>query len=147
LALRAKYVALDSGLKLIMKRIILTTIIIFIVAIGLLFIVDNFIAQNNHQNIANLTQTNTGKQEFNSQKTNSFTLYEISKHNSEHSCYLVINNNVYDVSSYINRHPGGAKTIISHCGKEATGIFAKTHSNKAWDLLKKYKIGTISKNK
>ncbi len=76
-------------------------------------------------------------------KLGTFTMEEVSKHNSRNDCYLVINNNVYDVSSYIGYHPGGSKTITSHCGKEVTGIFASIHSNRAWDLLKKYKIGVL----
>ena len=79
--------------------------------------------------------------------TESFTINEVSKHNLKKDCYLVINNNVYDVSSYIGYHPAGSRTIISRCGKEVTGIFARIHSNRAWDLLKKYKIGTIITNK
>jgi cytochrome b involved in lipid metabolism len=76
----------------------------------------------------------------------SFTIAEISKHTSRNDCYLIINNNVYDVSLYISYHPGGSKIITSRCGKEVTGIFASIHSNRAWDLLKKYKIGTININ-
>lgn len=71
------------------------------------------------------------------------TMEEVSKHNSKSSCYLVIKNEVYDVTSYINRHPGGVRSITSYCGKEATGIFASIHSNFAWNLLKNYDIGTL----
>ena len=77
---------------------------------------------------------------------NNFTLNEASKHNKKKDCYLIINNNVYDVSLY-KHHPGGSRSITSRCGKEVTSIFAKIHSNKAWDLLKKYKIWTITTNK
>ncbi len=74
-----------------------------------------------------------------------FTMTNIAKHNSKSDCYLVINNNVYSVSSYIDSHPGGTRKIVEKCGQEVTGIFAQVHSNKAWDLLAKYKIGTVSK--
>lgn len=73
-----------------------------------------------------------------------YNITEVSKHNIPSDCYLIINNNVYNVSSFIGSHPGGSKTITSRCGSEVTGIFAKIHSNRAWDLLKKYKIGTLS---
>ncbi len=78
--------------------------------------------------------------------SNKFTLDEISNHNLPTDCYLVINNNVYDVSSYIVYHPGGSKVITSRCGQEVSGIFAKIHSNRAWDLLKRFKIGTVVSN-
>ena len=44
-------------------------------------------------------------------------------------------------------YPAGSRTIVSRCGKKVTGIFARIHSNRAWDLLKKYEIGTITTNK
>jgi len=142
-----------------MKKITLTAITIFAIVLGVLFIGSNFTPQNNHQNISNvesLTQTdinppniNISKLIFSSKKINpdSFTLAEIAKHGSRNDCYLIINNNVYNVSSYISYHPGGSRTITSRCGKEVTGIFARIHSNRAWDLLKKYKIGTITTSK
>jgi cytochrome b involved in lipid metabolism len=73
----------------------------------------------------------------------SYTAVEVAKHASANDCYLIINNKVYDVTSYIYQHPGGPDKIISNCGKEVTGIFAAIHSNFAWDLLKKYYIGDL----
>jgi len=73
-----------------------------------------------------------------------FTLADVAMHHTKNDCYLAINNKVYDVSSYISFHPGGSRTIISRCGMEVTGIFASIHSNFAWDLLSKYKVGSIS---
>jgi len=72
---------------------------------------------------------------------------EVFKHNTLNDCYLVINGNVYDVTSYIPYHPAGSRIIARYCGNEVTGIFAQIHSNRAWDLLKNYKIGTISAGK
>ncbi len=85
----------------------------------------------------------SGKQIKNN-KQDSLTLYEVEKHNSPSDCYMVINNNVYDVSNYGSEHPGGSSAIYDNCGKEVTGLFARIHSNSAWDLLKKYKIATLS---
>ena len=54
---------------------------------------------------------------------------------------------MYDVTQYIDYHTGGSWTIVSRCGSEVTGIFASIHSNRAWDLLKRYKIGTLTTHK
>lgn len=72
-----------------------------------------------------------------------YTVAEVAKHNTKSDCYLIVNNNVYSVSSYISFHPGGTRNITDVCGKEVTNIFTQIHSNKAWDLLIKYKVGTI----
>lgn len=73
-----------------------------------------------------------------------FTVSDVYNHNTKNDCYLIINNKVYDVSSYIGYHPAGSRVIASRCGKEVTGIFASIHSNRAWDLLARYQIGAVS---
>lgn len=72
------------------------------------------------------------------------TRAEVARHTSRNDCYLIINNKVYNVSSYIDSHPGGAQRILDYCGNEATGIFASIHSNYAWDLLGNYFIGNLA---
>ena len=36
-----------------------------------------------------------------------FTLEEVAKHDNEDDCWMVINGKVYDVTDYIDDHPGG----------------------------------------
>ena len=98
-----------------------------------------------HLNDINL---NISQLTFNSETStaDTFSINQVSKHNTKNDCYLIINNKVYDVSNYISYHPWGSRTIVSRCGEEVSGIFARIHSNRAWDLLKKYKIGTITIN-
>ncbi|PIX62445.1 hypothetical protein CO057_03665 [Candidatus Uhrbacteria bacterium CG_4_9_14_0_2_um_filter_41_50] len=74
-----------------------------------------------------------------------FTLDEIAKHSSINDCYLLVNNNVYDVTRYSGSHPGGAMNISNQCGQDSSSIFKQIHSNLAWDLLANYKIGTLAK--
>ncbi|MBP9781362.1 cytochrome b5 domain-containing protein [Candidatus Woesebacteria bacterium] len=76
-------------------------------------------------------------------KSSVLTLAQVSQHNTPSDCYLIIKGAVYDVSSYINKHPGGSNNIISSCGSEVTGIFASIHSNAAWNLLKNYQVATL----
>lgn len=76
-------------------------------------------------------------------KPGEITMRDVSGHSSSGDCYLAINGNVYDVSNYINQHPGGRRTITDRCGKEVTNIFARIHSNRAWDILDNYKIGEL----
>lgn len=74
---------------------------------------------------------------------------EVAKHNSAADCWVVIQDKVYDVSSYINLHPGNPEAIIPYCGKEATTAFEtknknKPHSREAWNLLSDYYIGDLN---
>lgn len=75
------------------------------------------------------------------------SISDIAIHSSLKDCYLGINGNVYDITSYIPYHPAGSRIMEKYCGKEVTNIFARIHSNRAWDLLRKYKVGTITTNK
>lgn len=70
---------------------------------------------------------------------------EVAKHNSAADCWLIVNDHVYDVTKYINSHPGGP-AILAGCGKDATEMFFKrqdgtAHSEKAQGMLDKYYIG------
>lgn len=47
---------------------------------------------------------------------------EVKKHQSLKDRWIVIDNKVYDVSSWQNRHPGGRKVIGHYAGQDATVI-------------------------
>ncbi len=77
-----------------------------------------------------------------------FDSIEVAIHNSDKSCWLVIDNKVYDVTPYIPKHPASPKTILDYCGKEATVAFhtkdnGRPHSQKAVKSLSRYLIGRL----
>jgi L-lactate dehydrogenase (cytochrome) len=41
-----------------------------------------------------------------------FKWEEVKKHNKENDCWIVLNGIVYDISNYINSHPGGIDIIL-----------------------------------
>lgn len=40
---------------------------------------------------------------------------------------MIINDNVYDVTEFLKKHPGGAKIILAHAGRDATKAFESFH--------------------
>ncbi len=74
----------------------------------------------------------------------------VAEHASAENCWIVVNNNVYNVADYIASHPGG-KSMVDFCGKDATESFdskpgsGRPHSDKARSLLEKYYIGNLKK--
>ncbi|MDO8610701.1 MAG: cytochrome b5-like heme/steroid binding domain-containing protein [bacterium] len=74
---------------------------------------------------------------------------EVAKHNTVSDCWLIINNNVYAVTSYMQIHPGGAQIIQFFCGKDGTIAYQTkdgrgSHSKKAYDVLAKLLIGPLN---
>lgn len=75
----------------------------------------------------------------------SFTLAQIAAHNNAASCYTAINGNVYDLTSFISRHPGGAAAIKSLCGVDGTSAYNGQHgsSGRPANELASLKIGAL----
>ncbi|KAJ4265579.1 hypothetical protein ACHAPJ_007905 [Fusarium lateritium] len=77
-----------------------------------------------------------------------YTTAEVGKHKDEASGFwLIVENDVYDVSKFLEEHPGGAKILKRWSGKNATKAFWKYHNE---GVLKKYgkdlKIGTVGES-
>ena len=53
---------------------------------------------------------------------------EVQKHNTSKDCWTVVNSNVYELTSYISSHPGGASVLTAICGKDGTKAFSGQHS-------------------
>ncbi|XP_039757305.1 cytochrome b5-like [Pararge aegeria] len=70
---------------------------------------------------------------------------EVQKHHyKENGVWMIIHNNVYDVTSFLEEHPGGEDSLLDVAGKEATQDFEDVgHSDDARELMKKYLIGTL----
>ncbi|KAI2631327.1 hypothetical protein GGS26DRAFT_591210 [Hypomontagnella submonticulosa] len=67
----------------------------------------------------------------------SLTTAEVAKHNTTSSCWIVVNGKVYDVTSYLGQHPGGAAILLRQGGRDATAEFRKIHSLDVLDYLPK----------
>lgn len=57
----------------------------------------------------------------------SYTLAQVALHKDATSCWTAINGKVYDVTSWINQHPGGPEAILSICGSDGSAAFNAQH--------------------
>lgn len=75
----------------------------------------------------------------------SYTTAEVAIHNNQSSCWTIVNGTVYDLTSFISKHPGGAKRILSICGIDGTAAFTRQHSGdeRPQETITGYEIGII----
>ncbi|KIR68597.1 L-mandelate dehydrogenase [Cryptococcus bacillisporus CA1873] len=60
---------------------------------------------------------------------------EVQKHNKREDCWVIIDGKIYDVTDFLDNHPGGAEIIVANAGKDATKIFKPLHPPDALDML------------
>jgi len=95
--------------------------------------------QNGGNNQNNQTKNTNRKNTINEK----YKLNEVAKHNSRSDAWIIIDNNVYDITNWIDKHPGG-NIIMRGVGKNATELFITFgHSEKARQILHQYFIGTL----
>jgi cytochrome b involved in lipid metabolism len=80
--------------------------------------------------------------------TAGYTMAQVSANNSAKSCWAVIEGSVYNLTNWINSHPGGMSAILSLCGTEATSSFKAQHANQSrpTSRLSGYLLGPLAKN-
>lgn len=75
-----------------------------------------------------------------------YSLADIAKYNGKNGArtWIVLYDNVYDVTDYMSQHPGGPELIEEYAGKDATDGFDEFgHSSDAKKMLKEYLIGEL----
>ncbi|XP_051113519.1 cytochrome b5-like [Andrographis paniculata] len=74
-----------------------------------------------------------------------FTMQEVSQHTSREDCWLLIDGKVYDVTKFLEDHPGGDEVLLASTGKDATDDFEDIgHSDSAKASMEEFYIGDIN---
>merc|ERR1712176_1333607 len=80
----------------------------------------------------------TAKKEKKAKKTGGgggFTMEEVAKHTTKDDCWVVVADQVLNVTSFLSQHPGGELAILTFAGKDATEEFNMIHPP---DVIGKY---------
>uniref|UniRef100_A0A8C0LTY4 Cytochrome b5 n=2 Tax=Canis lupus familiaris TaxID=9615 RepID=A0A8C0LTY4_CANLF len=73
-----------------------------------------------------------------------YTLEEIQKHNHSKSTWLILHHKVYDLTKFLEEHPGGEEVLREQAGGDATENFEDVgHSTDARELSKTFIIGEL----
>ncbi|OTA92246.1 hypothetical protein M434DRAFT_57134, partial [Hypoxylon sp. CO27-5] len=69
---------------------------------------------------------------------------EIKVHKTETDCWIVVHGVVYNVTKFLDDHPGGKDIILEEAGKDASDVFEEAgHSSEARDILRKLLVGRL----
>lgn len=123
--------------------------ILLIVGIGGIIFVTN--QKPIQQNTPSQTVPTSQEKTTQANRTTLYSPEEISKHNKETDCWTIVNNKVYNLTSFIakNQHP---PAIIQSCGTDGTTLFETRgeknmpHDPQAQDVLGTMQIGALSAN-
>jgi cytochrome b involved in lipid metabolism len=74
-----------------------------------------------------------------------FTRAEVAKHVHEDDCWIIINNKVYNISTWADIHPGGKDVLYQFAGGDGTDLWAEVgHTLRARQLMERYCIGKVA---
>ncbi|AYU75604.1 cytochrome b-domain protein, putative [Leishmania donovani] len=72
------------------------------------------------------------------------TLEQVAAKKSAAGAWLVIHNKVYDVTPFLDLHPGGRDILLYSAGGDATQAFTDNgHSDTAYQMMGKYVVGDL----
>ena len=110
-------------------------------------------SQRAHVNLEEVTaaSTTTRLTKKKHSPTNLFTQEEVSRHDTIDDCWVIYNGFVYDITIFLEKHPGGAELILDKGGKDISDLFDDEnfhkHSSAAQNLIRNYKIGILKTKK
>lgn len=81
------------------------------------------------------------------QDSERLTREEVAKHNSEDSLWCIIDHKVYDLTDFLDAHPGGNVVLQQVAGQDATQAFYNLHRHEVLQKYSSFCIGVIDGEK
>ena len=74
-----------------------------------------------------------------------YTMAQVQQHATAQSCWTAINGSVYNLTNWINQHPGGPGAILGLCGTDGSAAFNGQHGGQARPAreLAGFRIGAL----
>lgn len=74
-----------------------------------------------------------------------YSMLDVQAHAQRSDCWSAVGGNVYDLTTWVSRHPGGESKILAMCGIDGTSIYDGGHGTAKRPLiaLSLLKIGTL----
>lgn len=80
------------------------------------------------------------------QRLRIYTLEDVCNHRNANSCWIVRNELIYDITNFLNDHPGGDDIILEWAGKDIGDVMSNgehQHSDAAFEMMSEYLVGRI----
>ena len=75
------------------------------------------------------------------------TYQDVAEHNTKKDLYCVIHDKVYDITKFVDEHPGGEEVLLDVAGQDSTEAFEDVgHSDEARETLEQLLVGTLKRN-
>ncbi|CAD8126724.1 unnamed protein product [Paramecium sonneborni] len=72
------------------------------------------------------------------------TWEELECHNTSDDAWIVIDDDVYDITDFLGQHPGGIKLLLDKAGDDASTFFHRVgHSQSAHKIMGELQVGII----
>jgi cytochrome b involved in lipid metabolism len=122
-----------------MKKIIYIIVGLLVLGAGGFFLYEQKVEKDLNDFVA------TTENQVTVASTSTYTMSDVSLHANKSDCWMVIENSVYNVTAFVDKHPGG-EVILEGCGKDATSYFKGVREHVkplVQAILAKLKIGEI----
>ncbi len=76
-----------------------------------------------------------------------YTMAQVRANNTAKSCWTAIDGYVYNLTNWINSHPGGSGAILFLCGTDGSNAFKAQHENQTRPTirLETYRLGPLNR--
>lgn len=96
-------------------------------------------------------EVDTGAAESASQQRKQvFTKKEVSKHQTSDDCWIILESRehggqarVYNVTAYVEEHPGGQAILNNAGGMSTKGFYGPQHPTRVFDMIEDFYIGDL----
>ena len=79
-----------------------------------------------------------------------YTRAEVAQHNKKEDCWVIFDKKVYNITEFIEDHPGGEDVVLEYAGKDVTAIMkdslSHVHSRSAYSMLIDFHIGSLAQS-
>ncbi|CAH1369193.1 hypothetical protein MTP99_010663 [Tenebrio molitor] len=71
-------------------------------------------------------------------------LDEVSWHDNPNDCWIIIYDRVYNITDFLDEHPGGGDILLEYAGRDASVAFRGSgHSQQALRALDRFLVGEL----